>query len=90
MLGPAFVGIDVSKARLDVYVHPAGDAFAVANNPAVLYVKVTVGPNDDVAAVGRPEVSRLTVTDCPEEFASDARRPLVSNVQTSPFGKVTT
>ncbi|MFL5863131.1 MAG: IS110 family transposase [Solirubrobacteraceae bacterium] len=34
MLGPAFVGIDVSKARLDVYVHPAGDAFAVANNPA--------------------------------------------------------
>lgn len=30
---PAFVGIDVSKARLDVAVH-GGEAFAVANDPA--------------------------------------------------------
>lgn len=30
----AFIGIDVSKARLDVAVRPAADAFAVANDPA--------------------------------------------------------
>jgi transposase len=28
------VGIDVSKARLDVYVHPAGETFAVSNDEA--------------------------------------------------------
>jgi transposase len=33
MSAPAFVGIDVSKARLDVHVLPAGAAFAVANDP---------------------------------------------------------
>jgi transposase len=33
MAAPAFVGIDVSKARLDVYVLPAGTAFAVTNDP---------------------------------------------------------
>jgi transposase len=30
---PAFVGLDVSKATLDVHVRPHGDAFAVANDP---------------------------------------------------------
>jgi transposase len=34
MPDPCFVGIDVSKARLDVHVLPAGTAFAVANDPA--------------------------------------------------------
>jgi transposase len=29
---PVFVGIDVSKDRLDVHVRPSGDAFAVARN----------------------------------------------------------
>ncbi|MGO9357815.1 MAG: IS110 family transposase [Xanthobacteraceae bacterium] len=29
-----FVGIDVSKARLDVYVHPSGESFSVANDRA--------------------------------------------------------
>ncbi len=33
MTAPAFVGVDVSKARLDVHVLPAGTAFAVANDP---------------------------------------------------------
>ena len=36
MSAPSFVGIDVSKARLDVHVLPAGTAFAVANDPAGL------------------------------------------------------
>jgi transposase len=31
-----FVGIDVSKERLDVHLHPAGEAFSVANSPAGL------------------------------------------------------
>jgi transposase len=34
MADPCFVGLDVSKARLDVHVLPAGTAFAVANDPA--------------------------------------------------------
>jgi len=34
MADPCFVGIDVSKARLDVHALPAGTAFAVANDPA--------------------------------------------------------
>ncbi len=29
-----FVGIDVSKARLDIYVHPTGQSFSVANDRA--------------------------------------------------------
>jgi hypothetical protein len=33
---PAFVGIDVSKDRLDVAVHPGGDLFAVARDAAGL------------------------------------------------------
>jgi transposase len=28
----SFIGIDVSKARLDVHIHPAGEVFALANN----------------------------------------------------------
>jgi transposase len=28
----SFVGIDVSKAQLDVHVRPSGEAFAVARN----------------------------------------------------------
>jgi transposase len=34
MADPTYVGIDVSKARLDVHVLPAGTAFAVANDAA--------------------------------------------------------
>lgn len=30
------VGIDVSKERLDVHIHPAGEAFSVANSPSGL------------------------------------------------------
>src|SRR5205823_3365050 len=44
MSAPAFVGIDVSKARLDVHVLPAGTAFAVANDPggiAALVARLT-------------------------------------------------
>src|SRR6516164_6885508 len=33
---PNFVGIDVSKARLDVATRPGGAAFRVANDPAGL------------------------------------------------------
>src|SRR5438309_2260945 len=33
MTTPAFAGIDVAKARLDVHLLPAGTAFAVANAP---------------------------------------------------------
>jgi transposase len=36
MTTSAFVGIDVSKARLDVHIHPTGDTFAVANDPGGL------------------------------------------------------
>lgn len=31
-----FVGIDVSKDRLDVHIHPAGEAFSLQNSPAGL------------------------------------------------------
>ena len=31
-----FVGIDVSKERLDVHIHPAGEAFSTPNSPAGL------------------------------------------------------
>jgi transposase len=31
---PAFIGVDVSKARLDAHCRPDGSAFAVANDPA--------------------------------------------------------
>lgn len=41
------VGIDVSKARLDVYVHPAGESFAVSNDEA--------GMGDLVGRLGRLE-----------------------------------
>jgi transposase len=31
-----FIGIDVSKERLDVHIHPAGEAFSTTNSPAGL------------------------------------------------------
>ena len=31
-----FVGIDVSKDRLDVHLHPSAEAFSVENSPAGL------------------------------------------------------
>ena len=31
-MAPVYVGIDVCKEWLDVYVHPPGDGFAVAND----------------------------------------------------------
>lgn len=31
---PYWIGIDVSKARLDVHVHPRGEAYSVPNQPA--------------------------------------------------------
>jgi transposase len=33
MTAPCFVGIDVSKARLDVHLRPQGEAFRVPNDP---------------------------------------------------------
>ena len=33
---PHWIGIDVSKARLDVHVHPSGEAFSVPNQPAAI------------------------------------------------------
>lgn len=36
MLSDTFVGIDVSKARLDVAVLPSGEVFAVDNTPSGL------------------------------------------------------
>ena len=30
---PSFVGIDISKSRLDVHVRPAGTAFSVPRDP---------------------------------------------------------
>ena len=31
-MAAVYVGIDVCKARLDVYLHPCGERFAVAND----------------------------------------------------------
>ena len=31
-MSPVYVGIDVCKARLDVYLHPIGEHFSVAND----------------------------------------------------------
>jgi transposase len=31
---PCFIGIDVSKAHLDVYVHPSGESFRVRHDEA--------------------------------------------------------
>jgi transposase len=47
------VGIDVSKARLDVYVHPSGDSFAVGNDEAgVGELCERLGKLDGVLAIG--------------------------------------
>lgn len=47
------VGIDVSKARLDVYVHPAGESFAVGNTEAgVAELAERLGQVAGLAAIG--------------------------------------
>jgi transposase len=47
------VGIDVSKARLDVHVHPAGDAFAVGNDEAgVAELIERLGRLDRLGSIG--------------------------------------
>lgn len=45
-----FVGIDVAMAKLDVHVHPSGEAFAVANTAAgVNRLATRIGPDAVVA-----------------------------------------
>jgi transposase len=47
------VGIDVSKARLDVYVHPAGESFSVGNHEAgVAELAERLGKVAGLAAIG--------------------------------------
>ena len=47
------VGIDVSKARLDVHVHPLGDSFAVSNEEAgVAALAERLGRLEGVACIG--------------------------------------
>ena len=47
------VGIDVSKARLDVHVHPAGESFAVSNDEAgVATLVARLGPLEGVRGIG--------------------------------------
>ena len=47
------VGIDVSKARLDVYVHPSGDSFAVSNEEAgVAALAERLGRLEGLACIG--------------------------------------
>jgi transposase len=46
-----YIGIDVCKARLDVYIHPLGKRLAVANDAAGLKQLKKVIANDDVALV---------------------------------------
>jgi transposase len=47
------VGIDVSKARLDVHVHPVGESFAVGNDEAgVQALAERVGKLDGLASIG--------------------------------------
>ena len=33
---PQWIGVDVAKQRLDVYCHPSGEVFSVANRPAAI------------------------------------------------------
>jgi transposase len=47
------VGIDVSKARLDVYVHPEGESFAVGNDEAgVAALAERLGQLDGLVCIG--------------------------------------
>lgn len=47
------VGIDVSKARLDVYVHPLGESFAVGNDePGVQALCERLGPLAGLIGIG--------------------------------------
>jgi transposase len=47
------VGIDVSKARLDVYVHPAGESFAMGNDEAGVQALVErLGQLEGLAWIG--------------------------------------
>lgn len=61
------VGIDVSKARLDVHVHPAGESFAVGNDEAgVAELAQRLGKLEGLAAIGieaSGRYERLTVAE---------------------------
>jgi transposase len=61
------VGIDVSKARLDVHVHPAGESFAVGNDEAgVAELAERLGRLEGLAAIGieaSGRYERLTVAE---------------------------
>lgn len=61
------VGIDVSKARLDVHVHPAGESFAVGNDEAgVSELAERLGRLEGLAAIGieaSGRYERLTVAE---------------------------
>jgi len=47
------VGIDVSKARLDVHVHPSGESFAVGNDEAgVAELVIRLGRLDGLKTIG--------------------------------------
>ena len=47
------VGIDVSKARLDVHVHPVGESFAVGNDEAgVAELGERLGKLDELTSIG--------------------------------------
>ena len=70
------VGIDVSKGRLDVHVHPAGEAFAVGNDEAGLDARVIalfLAAVQPQAAV-RPKVRALPDAQTGELEAQMARR----------------
>lgn len=61
------VGIDVSKARLDVHVHPAGESFAVGNDEAgVAELAERLGRLEGLVAIGieaSGRYERLTVAE---------------------------
>lgn len=68
------VGIDVSKARLDVFVHPLGESFAVGNDEAgVAELAARLGRLEGLASIGleasgryeRLAVAELTVSGLP-------------------------
>ena len=66
------VGIDVSKARLDVYMHPAGESFAVGNDEAgVAELVERVGKLAGLASIGL-------------EASSGVRGPLLGHPRAHP------
>jgi transposase len=84
-----FIGIDVSKGRLDVHVRPSGEAFAVARDEAGL---------DDLATRLRTLAPALVVLEATGGFegivaaalaAAELPLAIVNPAQVRAFGRAT-